>query len=59
MIGITAITLLEPFEFGFFQRGALVAVLAGALCGLVGVFVVVRSMSYIGHGLSAVPQCRR
>lgn len=45
-------TLLEPFEFAFFQRGLLVATLAGALCGLVGVFVVVRSMSYIGHGLS-------
>lgn len=45
-------TLLEPFEFAFFQRGILVAVAAGALCGLVGVFVVLRSMSYIGHGLS-------
>jgi manganese/iron transport system permease protein/iron/zinc/copper transport system permease protein len=29
-----------------------VAVLAGALCGLVGVYVVLRSMSYVGHGLS-------
>ena len=45
-------TMLEPFEFAFFQRGLLVATLAGALCGLVGVFVVLRSMSYIGHGLS-------
>ncbi|MFP5489318.1 MAG: metal ABC transporter permease [Acidimicrobiia bacterium] len=44
--------LLEPLQYGFFQRGLLVATLAGALCGLVGVFVVVRSMSYIGHGLS-------
>ena len=26
--------------------------LAGALCGLVGVYVVLRRMSYIGHGLS-------
>lgn len=48
----TAAALLDPLEFGFFQRGLLVAVLAGALCGLVGVFVVLRSMSYIGHGLS-------
>lgn len=46
------IALLEPFEFAFFQRGLIVATLAGALCGLVGVFVVLRSMSYIGHGLS-------
>jgi ABC-type Mn2+/Zn2+ transport system permease subunit len=44
--------LLEPLGFAFFQRGLVVAGLAGALCGLVGVFVVVRSMSYIGHGLS-------
>jgi manganese/iron transport system permease protein/iron/zinc/copper transport system permease protein len=44
--------LLEPLQFGFFQRGLVVATLAGALCGLVGVYVVLRSMSYIGHGLS-------
>ena len=44
--------LLEPLQFGFFQRGLIVATLAGALCGLVGVYVVLRSMSYIGHGLS-------
>jgi manganese/iron transport system permease protein/iron/zinc/copper transport system permease protein len=44
--------LLEPLQYGFFQRGVVVATIAGALCGLVGVFVVVRSMSYIGHGLS-------
>lgn len=44
--------VLEPFRYGFFQRGLLVAALAGVLCGLVGVFVVVRGMSYIGHGLS-------
>lgn len=44
--------LLEPLEYGFFRNGLLVAVLAGALCGLVGVYVVLRGMSYIGHGLS-------
>src|SRR5207244_9645485 len=45
-------TLLEPFQFGFFRHGIIVATLAGALCGLVGVYVVLRGMSYIGHGLS-------
>jgi manganese/iron transport system permease protein/iron/zinc/copper transport system permease protein len=45
-------TLLEPFAYGFFRHALLVAVLAGALCGLVGVYVVLRGMSYIGHGLS-------
>ena len=44
--------LLEPFQFTFFTNGLVVATLAGALCGLVGVFVVLRGMSYIGHGLS-------
>ncbi|MFM7127048.1 MAG: metal ABC transporter permease [Actinomycetota bacterium] len=42
----------EPFTYGFFQRGLVIATLAGALCGLIGVFVVLRNMSYIGHGLS-------
>ncbi len=45
-------TLLEPFEFAFFRNGLMVATLAGALCGLVGTYVVLKGMSYIGHGLS-------
>jgi len=45
-------TLLEPFQYGFFRHAIAVASLAGALCGLVGVYVVLRGMSYIGHGLS-------
>lgn len=44
--------LLEPFQFEFFRYGLLAATVAGAVCGLVGVFVVLRGMSYIGHGLS-------
>ncbi|HYM58111.1 MAG TPA: metal ABC transporter permease [Solirubrobacteraceae bacterium] len=44
--------LLEPFEFEFFRNGLIVATVAGGLCGFVGVFVVLRGMSYIGHGLS-------
>ncbi len=52
--GVTAagFNLLDPLGYEFFQRGLLVATVAGGLCGLVGVYVVVRSMSYIGHGLS-------
>ena len=50
MIGLDE--LLRPFEFEFFRNGLAVATLAGALCGLVGTFVVLRGMSYIGHGLS-------
>ena len=47
-----AFDLFEPYGFQFFQRGIIVATIAGALCGLLGVFVVLRGMSYIGHGLS-------
>jgi len=44
--------LLDPFRYDFFVRGLLAATVVGALCGLVGTFVVLRRMSYIGHGLS-------
>ncbi|HET9672567.1 MAG TPA: metal ABC transporter permease, partial [Actinomycetota bacterium] len=44
--------LLEPFGYEFFQRALIVATISGALCGLIGVYVVLRGMSYIGHGLS-------
>jgi ABC-type Mn2+/Zn2+ transport system permease subunit len=44
--------LFEPFRYEFFTRGLLAATMVGGLCGLVGVYVVLRRMSYIGHGLS-------
>jgi ABC-type Mn2+/Zn2+ transport system permease subunit len=46
------VILLEPFRYEFFVRGLVAATLVGALCGLIGVYVVLRRMSYIGHGLS-------
>ena len=45
-------TLLEPLSYAFFQKGLVVAALSGALLGLIGVYIVLRGMSYIGHGLS-------
>jgi ABC-type Mn2+/Zn2+ transport system permease subunit len=44
--------MLHPFHYAFFQHGMEAAVMAGALCGLLGVFITLRGMSYIGHGLS-------
>ena len=44
--------LLEPLRYEFFVRGLVAATVVGGLCGLVGTFVVLRRMSYIGHGLS-------
>ena len=51
-VATIALTLGEPYGFEFFRNGIVVAVIAGALSGLLGVFVVLRGMSYIGHGLS-------
>lgn len=45
-------TLAEPFQYIFFREGFAMTVLAGALCALIGTYVVLRGMSYIGHGLS-------
>jgi len=44
--------LVYPLQFDFFQKGLLVATLSGALLGLTGVYITLRGMSYIGHGLS-------
>ena len=44
--------LTDPWHFGFARHALIAGALAGALCGLVGVYVVLRRMSYIGHGLS-------
>lgn len=44
--------MFVPFEYEFFRHGLIAAILIGALCGYIGVYVVLRRMSYIGHGLS-------
>ena len=44
--------LVDPFAYAFFVKGLVVATLAGGLCGLIGVYITLRGMSYIGHGLS-------
>lgn len=44
--------LVEPFQYQFFVHGLVVALIVGCLCGLLGVYIVLRKMSYIGHGLS-------
>ena len=44
--------LLAPLQYEFFRNGLVAAPLVGGICGLIGVYIVLRGMSYIGHGLS-------
>ena len=44
--------MVEPFAYEFFRNAFAAALMVGLLCGLMGVYIVVRGMSYIGHGLS-------
>ena len=46
------IDLLLPFHYEFFVRGVIVSVLLGGICGLAGVYIILRGLSYVGHGLS-------
>jgi len=42
----------DPLKYEFFIHGILAASLVGGICALIGVYIVLRRMSYIGHGLS-------
>ena len=44
--------LLEPFTFAFMQRGLLAALIVGVLCAIVGCYVVLRSMAFLGDALA-------
>ena len=44
--------IFEPFGYPFMVRGMVAAIIAGALCGGIGVYVILKRMAYIGHGLS-------
>ena len=44
--------LLKPFQYEFFSRAMWVGTMAGLLCGVMGVYITTRRMSYIAHGLS-------
>lgn len=46
------IDLLLPFQYEFFIKGTIVSVLLGGICGLAGVYIILRGLSYVGHGLS-------
>ena len=44
--------LIEPFALGFMQRGLAIGLLIAVICGLLGCFVVLRGMEFIGDAIS-------
>ncbi len=44
--------LVAPFEFSFMQRALLGGVLVGAICALVGTYVVLRGLAFVGDALA-------
>jgi len=44
--------LLEPLSFGFMQRGLLASVLVAVVCGVLGSFVVLKGLAFIGDALA-------
>ncbi|HEY9087869.1 MAG TPA: metal ABC transporter permease [Anaerolineaceae bacterium] len=44
--------LLQPFAFEFMQRGLLASLLVGVLCAVIGCYVVLRSMAFLGDALA-------
>lgn len=44
--------LLDPLSFGFMQRGMLAAILVGVVCAVVGCYIVLRGMAFLGDALA-------
>lgn len=44
--------LVAPFEFGFMQRALLGGVLVAMICALVGTYVVLRGLAFVGDALA-------
>lgn len=44
--------IVAPLAYGFMQRGMLAATLVGVLCAIVGCYVVLRSMAFLGDALA-------
>lgn len=45
-------SLLEPLQFGFMQRGLAASVLVAVICGILGSFVVLKGLAFIGDALA-------
>lgn len=45
-------TLLEPFQHAFMRNAFLAIVLVGIICGLIGVFVILRGLAFMGDAIA-------
>ena len=44
--------LIEPLTYAFMQRGLLAALIVGILCAVIGCYVVLRSMAFLGDAMA-------
>lgn len=44
--------IIDPFAYAFMQRGFLAAILVGILCAVIGCFVVLRGMAFLGDAMA-------
>jgi manganese/iron transport system permease protein len=44
--------LVDPMTYGFMQRGLVAAILVGIVCAVMGAFVVLRGLAFIGDAVS-------
>ncbi len=44
--------LLQPLSYEFMQRGLVAAVIVGLVCSIIGCYVVLRSMAFLGDALA-------
>lgn len=44
--------LLEPLQYGFMQRGLVAAITVGVVCAVLGTYVVLRGLAFLGDALA-------
>jgi len=44
--------LVNPFTYGFMQRGFVAAIIVGILCAVIGCYVVLRGMAFMGDAMA-------
>ena len=44
--------LVDPMAYGFMQRGLVAALLVGVVCAVMGTFVVLKGLAFIGDAVS-------